>query len=271
MTDKIKEFSGAGGGGGSSAPQEARKPVESPNTVQSNAIGEIIDAISEGEIEGFATADPLESIYLNNTPVKNPGSSFTNFENTDVEYVKGTPDQAPLNSGIDSAEDPSASNTFPINIEIKASVPWTQQITNTLVDAVKVVIKFPALYERNLENGDTNPTSVALRFLIQPNGAATYTLIDFGGYEQLYDKTNTAYQRQYTINLRKYGNPPYNIRVERTTGDSTTQNVVNKTFLDNYTEVVYSKIKYTNTAVVRSKFNAKHFILFTVKNTSLHS
>ena len=258
MTDKKKQFEGAGAGG-SSAQQEARKPVESPNTIQSNAVGEIIDAISEGEIEGFATTNPLESIYYNGTPVKSPGSTTTNFENTEVEYVVGTPDQAPLNSGIDAAEDPSASNTFNVNVELKTTTPWTQQISNTLVDAVKVVIKYPALYEKNLENGDTNPTDVSIRFFIQAAGDVIYSVVDFGGYESLYDKTNSAYQRQFTINLKKYGNPPYNIRVERLTADSTSQNIANQTFIDNYTEVVYSKIKYTNTAVVRSKFNAKHF------------
>ena len=51
MTDEIKYIQGSGGGGKKQEP-----PYRAPDTLHSRSFATIQDLISEGEIEGFASA-----------------------------------------------------------------------------------------------------------------------------------------------------------------------------------------------------------------------
>jgi predicted phage tail protein len=64
---------GKGGGGGGSS----RTPSTAPDSLDSRQYANVIDLISEGEIEGLA--DGFKSIYLNNTVLQNPDNSY-NFQ-----------------------------------------------------------------------------------------------------------------------------------------------------------------------------------------------
>ena len=52
MTDETKLIQGAGGGG----PKPPPPPYRAPDTLHSRSFATVQDLISEGEIEGFATA-----------------------------------------------------------------------------------------------------------------------------------------------------------------------------------------------------------------------
>ena len=53
MTDETKLIKGAGGGGG---PKPPPPPYRAPDTLHSRSFATVQDLISEGEIEGFASA-----------------------------------------------------------------------------------------------------------------------------------------------------------------------------------------------------------------------
>ena len=53
MTDNTKIIRGAGGGGGNESPPP---PYRAPDSLHSRSFATVQDLISEGEIEGFATA-----------------------------------------------------------------------------------------------------------------------------------------------------------------------------------------------------------------------
>jgi len=55
------------------------------------------------------------------------------------------------------------------------------------------------------------------------------------------------------------GNGPWEIRVRRITADSTSSAIQNKTYLDSYTEVVESKLRYPNSALVALRVDASQF------------
>ena len=54
MTDAPKNIIGSGGGGGSPPPPP--QPTRTPDTLHSRQFATFLDLISEGEIEGFASA-----------------------------------------------------------------------------------------------------------------------------------------------------------------------------------------------------------------------
>jgi predicted phage tail protein len=70
-------------------------------------------------------------------------------------------------------------------------------------------------------------------------------------------KTTSKYERVHRIPL--YGTGPWDVRVVRVTADSTSANLNNKTFWESYTEIIESKLRYLNTAVVGIKIDSSQF------------
>lgn len=270
-----KQIIGAGGGGGQQQVTQnvtvqqvvapaARSPRRDADNLASTAYANLLDLISEGEIEGFPSARDytrgtdnynkalLKDVYLNNTPVLRSGADVTalndsdyNFTGVTVKTRYGTNSQSYID-GFDSVEDIKS-----VNIEVKNAIPVTRQITDTNVDAVRVTIAIPRL-ERATNEGDVLGTSVNLKIDVQYNG---------GGFSEAKDvsisgRTADKYERDYIVNLD--GAFPVDIRVRRTSGDSSDQNV-NPSFFVSYTEIIYEKLRYPNTALVAVKFNAEQF------------
>ena len=144
MTDKRKIITGSGGGG---SPPPPRQPTRTPDTLHSKQFATFLDLISEGEIEGSATASKegitdrtstaytnayLKDVFLNDTPVLKASASSTspattdfNFQNVTFTPRFGTSDQTKI-SGIESS-----SSITPVGVTVTTSSPVTRQITNT--------------------------------------------------------------------------------------------------------------------------------------------
>ena len=271
-----KQIIGAGGGGGGQqqvvqnvtvqqvAAPAARTPTRTADNLASTAYANLLDLISEGEIEGFPSARDytrgsdnynnalLKDVYLNNTPVLRSGADVTDLSDSDYNFsgvtVKtryGTNSQSYID-GFDAVEDIKS-----VNVEVKNAIPVTRQITDTNVDAVRVTIAIPRL-ERATNEGDVLGTSVNLKIDVQYNG---------GGFTEAKDvsisgRTADKYERDYIVTLD--GAFPVDIRVRRTSSDSTDTRV-NPSFFVSYTEIIYEKLRYPNTALVAVKFNAEQF------------
>ena len=151
MTDNKKIIRGSFGGG--SKPSPPPQPTRTPDTLHSKQFVTFLDLISEGEIEGFATASKeertkgtgayafasLKDVFLNDTPIlKASASSLTptesdfNFQDVTFNSRFGTANQTKID-GIESS-----SSSTPVGITVTAASPVTRQITNTNVDRVKV-------------------------------------------------------------------------------------------------------------------------------------
>jgi predicted phage tail protein len=72
---------GAGGGMGKGGGGSSRTPSTAPDSLDSRQYANVIDLISEGEIEGLA--DGFKSIFLNNTVLQNPDGNTYNFQDVD--------------------------------------------------------------------------------------------------------------------------------------------------------------------------------------------
>ena len=275
--DKQKrQIIGAGGGGRSgqiiqqqviqqnSAPPAARTPTRTADNLSSTAFGNILDLISEGEIEGFPSARDytrdtdnynkalLKDVFLSNTPVLRSGADVTSLQDSDYNFKGvtvtpryGTNAQAYI-PGFEATEDVKQ-----VGIELENATPITRQITDTNVDAVRVSIAVPRL-ERSTNEGDVLGTDVTIAIELQYNG---------GGYTEvkrdtISGRTADKYERDYVVELN--GAFPVDLRVKRISGDSTDQNV-NPTQFSAYTELIYQKLRYPNSALVGLRFQAEQF------------
>ncbi|HQU03495.1 MAG TPA: phage tail protein [Acidocella sp.] len=227
MRHIIRGAGGGGKGGGSGG-------YIAPDTLASRSYAKVAIAICEGEIEGIVGG--MEGVYLNGTPLQNPGGDF-NFTGISFNFQPGTQSQ-PYIPGFSDVE-----NETQIGLTVYANAPLVQTITDPNANAVRVTIQIPALSYTNTSNGDVGGTSVTLAIDINTNG---------GGYVQnIYDtisgKVSSTYERSYLMNLT--GTGPWNIRVRRVSPDSTSGNPVDAFLWSSFTEIINAKLAYPNTAV----------------------
>lgn len=241
----IKRLRGAGGGGkGGGAARAAR---EDPDSLNSRAYARVLDALSEGEIGGWGLPRPMQCIALDSTPVENSDQSL-NFRDFDVFYVPGSQDQVYI-PGFEAAE-----NIQPVGVRVRATTPWTRRFTDSSLDAVRIDVLFPRLQQQNIRNGDITGTEVRLNILVQSNNGGFVLKVD----DTVRGYTPDAYTRTYLIGLAGL-EAPWDIRVVRSTPDSTVQSLQNETYVQSYSEITYAKMRYPNTALVGINIDAEQF------------
>ena len=233
---------GKGGGGGSS-----RTPSTAPDSLDSRQYASIIDLISEGEIEGLANG--FKSIFLNNTVLQNPDDTY-NFQDVTVYTRNGTQNQTyiPLSSGVEDEK--------PVGITVVKTVPQVRTITDVDVDAVRITIAVPSLQQINNTNGDTSGASVRLQIAVQYQGGGYTTKID----DTISGRTADEYRKDYLIELvRPNPSDIVDIKVTRITDDSTDSLLANAFNWNSYTEIIWAKLTYPNSALVGIRVDAEQF------------
>ena len=159
MTEIIKGHGGGGGKGGGGG--SGRVAVEAPDSLKSTQYANIIDVISEGEIEGLV--EGLKSIYLDDTPLQNADGTF-NFTGVTVSTRNGTQSQEYI-PGFSAAEAEG-----PVGVQIKQASSVVRSITNSNNTAVRVTLSVPQLSQQDTTNGDINGTSVEVAIDVQTDG-----------------------------------------------------------------------------------------------------
>ena len=217
-------------------------PREAKDNLKSTQLLSVIDAISEGPVEG--PVDGLKSVLLNSTPVLDSEGN-TNIFGVTVVFRAGEQEQTPP-EGFES----SGSETV-LGTEVKYDMPITRTITSANIDRLRFTFGVQALVETT-SKGDRNPSEVRLLVQIQRNGGwVTEKDITIKG------KTTSQYLASVVVdNLPPR---PFNIRMRRMTPDSTTDQLQNKTLWSSYTEIIDVKQGYPNTALVGVKVDSEQF------------
>ena len=271
-----KQIVGAGGGGGGqqvvqqvivqqqAAAPAIRTPTRAKDNLASTAFANILDMLSEGEIEGFPSARDytrgsddynkalLKDVFLSNTPVLRSGADVTDLSDSDYNY-KGVTVDARYGTNLQTyiKRFDAAENVVAVNVEVKKETSVTRQITDTNVDAVRVAIAVPRL-ERATAEGDILGTKVEFNIQLQYNGGGYTTVKE----AKISGRTADKYERDYVIDID--GDFPVDLRVVRITGDST-DTVVRPTIFTAYTELIYQKLRYPNSALAGLRFQAEQF------------
>ncbi|EEV8083882.1 host specificity protein J [Escherichia coli] len=217
-------------------------PREARDNLKSTQLLSVIDAISEGPVEG--PVDGLKSVLLNSTPVLDSEGN-TNISGVTVVFRAGEQEQTPP-EGFES----SGSETV-LGTEVKYDTPITRTITSANIDRLRFTFGVQALVETT-SKGDRNPSEVRLLVQIQRNGGwVTEKDITIKG------KTTSQYLASVVVdNLPPR---PFNIRMRRMTPDSTTDQLQNKTLWSSYTEIIDVKQGYPNTALVGVQVDSEQF------------
>ncbi|MGR6308804.1 phage attachment tail tip protein J [Escherichia coli] len=217
-------------------------PREAKDNLKSTQLLSVIDAISEGPVEG--PVDGLKSVLLNSTPVLDSEGN-TNIAGVTVVFRAGEQEQTPP-EGFES----SGSETV-LGTEVKYDTPIIRTITSANIDRLRFTFGVQALVETT-SKGDRNPSEVRLLVQIQRNGGwVTEKDITIKG------KTTSQYLASVVVG--SLPPRPFNIRMRRMTPDSTTDQLQNKTLWSSYTEIIDVKQCYPNTALVGVQVDSEQF------------
>ncbi|WP_288428559.1 phage tail protein, partial [uncultured Pantoea sp.] len=227
-----------GGGGGS-----AHTPVEQADDLLSVAKLKMLLAISEGEIQGDLTA---QQIFLNDTQLANNDGSY-NFTGVIWDWRKGTQDQTYI-SGM-----PEVDNELSVGVTVTQSLPWTRQYNNLSLDAVRIKLSLPVQYQYK-DNADMVGTVTQYAIDLSTDGGGWVQVVDgrFSG------KTTSEYQRDHRIDLPR-ASSGWSIRVRRITADSTSSKLLNAFRVFSFAEVIDSKLRCPNTALLYIEVDSSQF------------
>ena len=264
MTDKRKIIRGSKGG----SPPPPPQPTRTSDTLHSKQFATFLDLISEGEIEGSASASKegitdktstayknayLKDVFLNDTPILRSTASSTdpqdidfNFQDVTFNSRHGTANQTKID-GIESSQ-----STIPVGVTVTAASPVTRQITNTDVDRIRVSITFPQI-QIATEQGDLLGDTVQFKISVQYNS---------GGFTDIHTDTVTgrtadAYQKDFSVKVT--GSFPVDIRVTRITADSTSSSTINAFQWTSFTEIIDDASTYANSAYNAIRLDSQQF------------
>ena len=249
MTDETKLIRGSGG-----PPKPPPPPYRAPDTLHSRSFATVQDLISEGEIEGFASASKegltkgttayqnasLKDVFLDDTPIlnanadnSNPEESDFNFQDVTFKSKFGTSNQTAMSGIPAESRSPTA-----VAVEVTTSAPVTRQITNTDVDAVIVTLTWPQIQILE-DDGDIRGDTVEYKIQIQHDSGGFVDKIS----TSVSGRTGDAYARDHRIELTS-GFTTVDVRVVRVTADSTSEQRINAFQFTSLQEVIDNSSTY---------------------------
>ena len=264
MTDETKLIKGAGGG----PPKPPPPPYRAPDTLHSRSFATVQDLISEGEIEGFASASKegltkgttaydnasLKDVFLDDTPILNstatsasPADTDFNFQDVTFKSKFGTSNQTAMSGIPAESRSPTA-----VGVTVTTSAPVTRQVTNTDVDAIIVTLTWPQIQVAE-DDGDIRGDTVEYKIQVQYNSGGFTDVIS----TSVSGRTADAYARDHRINVT--GAFPVDVRVVRVTADSTDSARVNAFQFTSLQEVIDNSSTYANSAYVALRLDSKQF------------
>ena len=235
-----KEFiQGSGGGGSKGGGGGSRTPTTDKDSLNNKSFANILDVISEGEIDGIHNPDGSstgfhQSIFLNNTPLKNADGT-SNFQDVTVDVRNGTPMQSVI-SGFNRSVTPISMGS----IEISKNTPVTFTISDNSVSSVIIDIGVPALQKVN-KDGDTKGATVQFKFQKQiKDGSSNDVSVNNSFIQTIKGRTGDLYQRQYEFDLSGHNHTdfPISFKVIRITDDDSTTNANSGDNLINTTSAI---------------------------------
>jgi len=238
------------------------------DTLSSKQFNTLVEVVGEGEIEGSATASKAgltkgttayntcfkKDIFLNGTQLLLSSASNTapaegdfNFKDVGFEPRFGTSDQTFIN-GIANIETETS-----VGVAVTFGNPITRAVSNNSVNAIRVTVSFTNI-QKVEDNGEITGASAGVKIEIIQNDGTTTTPID----DTVTGRSTSSYFRDYLINLPANTSFPINVRVSRTTADTTSPEFTAFSW-SSMTEVIFKQNAYPDTAHLALRFSAESF------------
>lgn len=251
---------------GSKKGGQQHTPVEADDSLSSIQYGQVIDLLSEGEIEGLdtgsITASGLQSIFLNGTPIQNSNGS-NNFTGFTAALRKGTQNQLYIPTSELGEQRQDVGQT-----QITKTTPYTITVNDSNVNRFRVTMQIPTLRKQE-EDGDI--VGYAVKFNIKVSydgGGATQvfqqnsdTTENNGYWAEIKGKTSTVYKKDYVFPLNSFSNNAI-ITIERVSDDDPTggtEKFFSQTWISGATEIIDTKLRYPNSALAFLRFDSRQF------------
>jgi len=222
---------------------------------------QIIDAICEGPIEGWPTADPLKHIYLDGTAVKSYNNSI-NSANLRFEFKNGSSDQNPLSqySLIGAAKAPNYQDELTLNNPVTQQVQIRDDSDGAypIVEAVAFTFTFPEGVYRFKESGGRDGTSLGFKIEVnrKADGSGSWAT-RFDWQQQSIELTSAPFDWTFIVEFPPGWATPYDLqnyvnkvddvvlfRITKTLDDSTNDRAHSKMYLKSYT--IYTRNQYSH-------------------------
>ena len=280
---QLNPFKWIGGGGGTAVINLA--------ALQSRQAINLIEVISEGEIEGFPSAAgltkgtdaysqaALKDIFLDKTPIIRPSADPNNIQTADFNFQRikfeprfGTSDQTHIKA-ISEIE-----NEVAVGVKVTNALPVTRTVTDSNIDAIRVTIRFDALVNINEKDGKNLGAQVDVFIEITENDGTVSrfdknqggkTLIQPGGLFGLIPtqvseftirgKSRSAYSRDFVIPIKDNASFPIQVKVGRLTADSTSERKTDTFSWTSLTTIIDERRAYPDIAHLYLRLDAEQF------------
>jgi len=280
---QLNPFKWFGGGGGTAVINLA--------ALQSRQAINLIEVISEGEIEGFPSAAgltkgtdaysqaALKDIFLDKTPIIKPSADPNNIQTSDFNFQRikfeprfGTSNQTHIKA-ISEIE-----NEVAVGVKVTNALPVTRTVTNSDIDAIRVTIRFDALVNINEKDGKNLGAHVDVFIEITENDGTVSrfdknqggkTSIQPGGLFGLIPtqvseftirgKSRNAYSRDFVIPIKSNASFPLQVKVGRITSDSTSERKTDTFSWTSLTTIIDERRAYSDIAHLYLRLDAEQF------------
>ena len=270
---------------GGSAPKASVLPAQ----IQSRQALNLVEVLSEGEIEGFPSAAgltkgteaynkaALKDVFFDKTSVVKPTATSSNITDADFNFQNvtfktrfGTSNQTFIPAVSELETEVS------VNAPVTNAASVTRTVTETNTDAIRVTVTFDALININ-DKGKNTGVDVAIFIIITENDGTT-TRFDrtnitgtnpAGGiFRQITVPTSTfeisgrsksAYSRDFRITLRQNTSFPIQITVGRETADRDSERTTDTFKWTSFTKIIDEQRAYPDIAHVYFRFDSRQF------------
>ena len=233
----------------------------------------IIEVLSEGEIEGFPSAAgltkgtdaynkaALKEVYLGKTPVIKSSADPNNILDSDFNFQRitfeprfGTTNQTHI-KGIKDIETEEA-----VGVAVTNAQSVTRTITQSDIDALRITVRFDALLNINSKDGKNLGDSVGIFIVITDNNGVTQTFDESTNASlRVRGKSRTAYTTDYRINLKPNIAFPIQVTVGRTDPDDSSTTRTNTFSWSSFTKLIDQQKAYPDIAHLFLRFDSQQF------------
>ena len=232
--------------------------VEDPDLIKgalrSKQFATIVDLLGYGEIDSIldegGSEGHLKNVFLDGTPVINANDA-RNFENVKVFFRNGATGQ-PQQTFVNDVE-----TTTIVGVEVAKDTPITRQISNPLVNKLRVSLQIPLLQKVDKDEGEIVGTSIQVSIQLTENDGTVTNVVE---KDKIEGRVFSPFVKDYEIVFERTMSYPISIKVIRVSKNK--KKYSRRVNWLSFTEIITDSTFPDGFAYVALRFNAQEFRSF---------